>query len=44
MNTHRKAKLTVVSRAEMIRRIDDLHQPVADVAAAFGVSVRTADK
>jgi len=44
MNTHSKAKLTVLSRAEMIRRIDVLHQPVADVAAAFGVSERTAYK
>ena len=44
MNTHSKAKLTALSRAEMIRRIDHLHQPVADVAAAFGVAVRTAYK
>ena len=44
MNTHSKAKLTALSRAEMIRRIDDLHQPVATVAAAFGVSERTAYK
>ena len=44
MNTHSQAKLTARSRAEMIRRIDDLHLPVAGVAAAFGVSVRTAYK
>ena len=44
MNTHSKAKLTVLSRAEMIRRIDHLHQPVAAVAAAFGISTRTAFK
>jgi|GEM_PF-6397765 len=28
----------------MVKRIVDLHQPVAEVAAAFGVSVRTACK
>jgi transposase InsO family protein len=44
MNTHSKAKLTVLSRAEMIKRIVELDQPVATVAAAFGVSTRTAFK
>ena len=44
MNTHSKAKLTVLSRAEMIRRILDFQQPVAAVAASFGISVRTAYK
>ena len=44
MNIHSKAKLTALSRAEMIRRIIELHQPVATVAAALGVSVRTAYK
>ncbi len=44
MNTHSKAKLTALSRAEMINRIVVLHQPVAAVAAALGVSVRTAYK
>lgn len=44
MNTHSKAKLTVLSRVEMIRRILDLHQPVAEVAAALGISTRTAFK
>jgi transposase InsO family protein len=44
MNTHSKAKLTARSRAEMIRRIVDLHQPVAEVAAGFAVSIRTAFK
>ena len=44
MNIHSKAKLTALSRAEMIRRIIELHQPVATVAAALGVSVRTAFK
>lgn len=44
MNPHSKAKLTALSRAEMIRRIVDLHQPVAEVAAGFGLSERCADK
>jgi transposase InsO family protein len=44
MNPHSKAKLTALSRAEMIRRIVDLHQPVALVAAGFGLSVRCAYK
>ena len=44
MNLHSKAKLSPWSRAEMIKRLVDLHQPVAGVAAAFGVSVRTAYK
>ena len=44
MNAQNKAKLTALSRAEMIRRIVDLRQPVAQVAAGFGVSVRTAFK
>ena len=42
MNPHSKAKLTPISRAEMIRRILDLSQPVALVAAAFGISERCA--
>jgi len=44
MNSHSKAKLTVLSRVEMIRRIVDLHQPVAAVAAGFGISERCAYK
>jgi transposase InsO family protein len=44
MNAHSKAKLTALSRAEMIRRIIDLHQPVAEVAAGFGISARCAYK
>jgi len=44
MNTHSKAKLTARSRAEMVRRIVDLHQPVAQVAAGFGISERCAYK
>ena len=44
MNLHSRAKLTPRSRAELIRRILDLHQPAATVAAALGVSIRTAFK
>ncbi len=44
MNVHSKAKLTPRSRAEMIKRIVDLHQPVAKVAADFGLSERCAYK
>ena len=44
MKTHSQAKLTALSRAEMIHRILQLGQPVAVVAASFGVSVRTAFK
>jgi len=42
MNPHSKAKLTALSRAEMIKRIVDLHQPVARVALGFGISERCA--
>ena len=44
MNTRSKAKLTALSRAEMIKRIVDLHQPVAEGAAGFGLSERCAYK
>ena len=44
MNIHSKAKLTARSRAEMVHRILQLEQPVAVVAAGFGVSQRTAFK
>ena len=44
MNIHSKAKLTPRSRAEMIKRIIDLSQPVATVAADFGISERCAYK
>jgi transposase InsO family protein len=44
MNIHSKAKLTPQSRAEMIHRIVQLGRPVAEVAAGFGVSERTAYK
>ena len=44
MNPHSRAKLTPLSRAEMVRRVVDLHQPVAEVAAGFGLSVRSVHK
>ncbi len=44
MNTHRKAKLTPLSRAEMCQRILCLCQPVAKVAKDFGISERCAYK
>jgi transposase InsO family protein len=44
MNLHSKARLTPFSRAEIVHRIEQLQQPVATVAAAFSVSVRTAFK
>ncbi len=40
MNSHSKAKLTPLSRAEMIKRILCLSQPVAKVARDFGLSER----
>ncbi len=44
MNSHSKAKLTPLSRAEMIKRILCLSQPVAKVAKDFGLSERCAYK
>ena len=44
MNLHSKAKLTPLSRAELVHRVLELRQPVADVAVAFGISHRTAFK
>jgi transposase InsO family protein len=44
MNSHSKAKLTALSRDEMIHRILILGHSVASVAAGFGVSVRSAYK
>lgn len=44
MNTHPHARTTVLSRAALVRRIRELHQPVAAVAAALGISTRTAYK
>jgi transposase InsO family protein len=42
MKAHSNARLTPLGRAEMIKRIIELHQPVAQVAAAFGISERCA--
>ena len=44
MNLHSKARLAPWSRAEIVRRMLDLHQPAATVAAALGVSIRTVFK
>ncbi len=44
MNAHGNARLAPVSRAEMVRRIVELRRPVAEVAAGFGLSVRSARK
>jgi len=44
MNSHSKAKLTALSRAEMCDRILCLSQPVAKVAKDFGISERCAYK
>jgi transposase InsO family protein len=44
MNSHSNAKLTALSRAEIVYRVREGHEPVAVVAAAFGVSTRTVFK
>jgi transposase InsO family protein len=43
-NPHQNARMTPLGRVEMVRRILDERRPVADVAAGFGVSERTARK
>jgi transposase InsO family protein len=43
MNVHKNARLTPHSRAELVRRVT-AGQPIAVVANAFGVSIRTARK
>ena len=43
-NPHKNARTTPLGRAEMIRRIEEDGRPVAEVAAGFGVSERTARK
>jgi transposase InsO family protein len=43
MNIHKNARLTAHSRADLVRRVED-GQPIAAVAAAFGVSIRTVRK
>lgn len=44
MNIHTNARLAPRSRAEMIRRILSLHEPVSAVAGSFGLSERTVYK
>jgi transposase InsO family protein len=44
MDIHQNARTTPRSRAELVRRIVELHQPVTAVAEAFGVCERTARK
>ena len=43
MNVHKNARLTAHSRADLVRRVE-AGQPVKQVAAALGVSARTAHK
>ena len=43
-NPHQNARMTPLGRAEMVRRIVEESRPVAEVAAGFGVSERTARK
>jgi transposase InsO family protein len=43
-NPHKNARLTPLGRAELVRRIIEERLRVADVAAGFGVSERTARK
>ena len=43
MNIHKNARLTPHSRADLVRRVE-AGQPIAAVAAAFGVSIRTVRK
>ena len=43
-NPHRNARMTPLGRVEMVRRIIEEGRPVAEVAAGFGVSERTARK
>jgi transposase InsO family protein len=44
MDIHKNARTTPRSRAEIVRRIVERHEPVAAVAQAFGVCERTARK
>ena len=44
MNIHKNARSTRYSRAEMVRRVTELHETPKAVATAFGVSVRTVTK
>jgi len=44
MNAHQNARSTPLSRSLLVRRVLEEHQPVAAVAAAFGVSETTVYK
>jgi len=44
MNVHKNARLTVHSRADLVRRVLVERQPVEAVGEAFGVSIRTVRK
>ena len=44
MNVHKNARLTVHSRADLVRRVLVERQPVEVVGEAFGVSIRTVRK
>jgi transposase InsO family protein len=44
MNIHKNARTTPYSRAEMVRRVVELHETPKAVATAFGVSTRTVAK
>ncbi len=44
MNIHKNARTTRYSRAEMVRRVTELHETPKAVATAFGVSARTVAK
>jgi len=44
MNVHKNARLTVHSRADLVRRVLMQRQPVEAVGEAFGVSIRTVRK
>jgi transposase InsO family protein len=44
MDSHQNARTTPHSRAEIVRRLVEAHQPVARVARDFGISERTVRK
>ena len=44
MNSHKNARFTALGRAELVRRVVDLGQTASQVAASFGVCVKTVRK
>lgn len=44
MNSHKNARLTALGRAELVRRVLRLGQPLVEVATAFGVCAKTVRK